>query len=164
LRPATIGLRDAGHEDREFIFRLYASTRAEEMALVQWDETQKEHLLRSQCGLQTAHYLHHYPNASFLIIVDSGTPIGRLYVDRTAEDIHILDIALIPERRGQGLGTGFLRELVSEADESGKTITLYVEKFNPAQRLYQRLGFAVAKDEEVYWMLVRPAGVSGAPQ
>jgi ribosomal protein S18 acetylase RimI-like enzyme len=148
-------LRQETAEDREFVCVLYAGTRAEEMALVPWSDAQKEAFLRSQYELQTAHYRHHYPQAAFLIIVDSEMPIGRLYVDRTPEDIHILDISLISERRGQGLGTEFLRELIVEADASGKTVSLYVEKFNPAQRLYQRLGFVAVKDEGVYWMLIR---------
>lgn len=123
--------------------------------MVPWDDAQKEAFLRSQWELQTAHYRRHYPQAAFLVVLDHDTRIGRLYVDRTPEDIHILDIAVVPERRGHGLGTVLMRELITEADASRKTVTLYVEKFNPAQRLYQRLGFLQVKDEGVYWMLVR---------
>lgn len=159
-----VQFREELPEDQEFLYRLYASTRATEMALVPWDAPQKESFLRSQFQLQSAHYHRHYPAASFFLIMDGSLPIGRLYVDRQPDDIHVLDIAVIPERRGEGIGTALLKAILAEAEESHRTVTLYVEQFNPAQRLYQRLGFQPVRDEGVYWMMRWAGGRSGAAE
>jgi len=82
-------------------------------------------------------------------------------IDRRRGEIHILDIALVPERRGEGIGTALLKQLLVEAEESGKVVILYVEQFNPAQGLYRRLGFQPVKDEGVYWMMQWSSGRSG---
>jgi ribosomal protein S18 acetylase RimI-like enzyme len=90
------------------------------------------------------------------VIVADGTPIGRLYVARWPGDIRIVDIALMPEHRGSGLGTRLLRELFAEADATRRKVSIHVEVFNPARRLYERLGFVQAGDRGVYLLMERP--------
>jgi ribosomal protein S18 acetylase RimI-like enzyme len=85
-----------------------------------------------------------------------GEPAGRLYVHRGDREIRIVDIALVPEHRGSGVGTSLLRDLLAEADAGGKSVTIHVERMNPALRLYERLGFSVAEDKGVYLFLERP--------
>jgi hypothetical protein len=41
-------------------------------------------------------------------------------------------------------------DLMDEAAAVGKPLTIYVEKFNPAMRLYRRLGFETVEDKGVY--------------
>jgi len=132
--------------------------------MVSWSAAEIESFLRSQFALQTAHYRTHYPGASYLLICDGDEPIGRFYVDRSLEDIHVLDITLVPERRGQGIGSGILGDLLTEASASGKKVSLYVEKFNPARRLYARMGLRQVRDEGVYWLLESGGADSGAAQ
>ena len=84
-----------------------------------------------------------------------GEPAGRLYVHRGPSEIRIVDIALLPEHRGGGIGTSLLEELSAEADAAGKSLTIHVERMNPALRLYDRLGFSVAEDKGVYLLLER---------
>lgn len=149
--------------DAEFLFLLYASTREEELAVVEWEKSAKETFLRSQFKLQSTHFREHYPEASFEIIQLDGRAIGRLYVYREGPEIHILDIALLPEARGQGIGTAFLRQILQEGRDKQRAVTLYVEKFNRAQQLYARLGFQQIEDEGVYWKLEwRPESSSPA--
>ena len=135
---------------------MYASTRAEELAVVPWDDAQKDAFLRMQFDAQDAWWRENYAEASFDVILADGEPAGRLYVHRGPSEIRIVDIALLPEHRGGGIGTSLLRELFTEADESGKSVTIHVERMNPALRLYERLGFAVAEDKGVYLFLERP--------
>jgi ribosomal protein S18 acetylase RimI-like enzyme len=89
------------------------------------------------------------------VIAVDGEPVGRLYVHRGPSEIRIVDIALLPEHRGDGLGTLLLRDLLAEADAAGKSVTIHVERMNPALRLYERLGFSVAEDKGVYLFLER---------
>jgi ribosomal protein S18 acetylase RimI-like enzyme len=144
-------------EDEAFLAKLYASTRAGEMALTGWDAAQQEAFLRQQFQFQTTHYRKHYGDASFRIILRDDAPIGRLYVHFGAQEIRLMDIALLPEHRGAGLGGSILENLLREAAQLGKTVTLHVERFNPALRLYQRLGFRVIEDQQInFYMEWRP--------
>src|SRR5207244_12709415 len=98
-----------------------------------------------------------YGDASFDVILVDGEPAGRLYVHRGPSEIRIVDVALLPEQRGSGGGTRLLGDLLAEADEASKSVTIHVERMNPALRLYERLGFALAEDKGVYLFLERPA-------
>jgi len=133
-------------EDQEFLAKLYATTRDIEMALTGWDTSRKEAFLRMQFQLQTTHYRKYYPDASFRIILRDNLPVGRIYLHYGAKEIRLMDIALLPEYRGSGIGGAILANLLAEAAQSGKSVTLHVEPFNPALRLYQRLGFKTIED------------------
>ena len=145
-----IELLPAEPGDREFLYRVYASTRTEELAVVGWDEAQKDAFLRAQFDAQDRWYRDNYTRATFEVIAVDGEPAGRLYLHRGESEIRIVDIALLPEHRGNGVGSSLLRDLLTEADGAGKRVTIHVERFNPALRLYERLGFAVAVDKGVY--------------
>jgi len=119
------------------------------MALTGWTEEQKEAFLHQQFQFQTLHYRRYYTAASFDLILEDDRPIGRIYVHRGQDDIRLMDIALLPEYRGAGIGSWIIRNLLAEAVRSKKPVTLYVEPYNPAARLYQRLGFRIVEQREV---------------
>jgi ribosomal protein S18 acetylase RimI-like enzyme len=146
-------LRAATPEDEQFLRAVYAGTRAEELARVPWSDEQKRAFTDMQFAAQDADYRRHYPTAQYSIIEVQGVPVGRLYVDRCEKVIRIIEIALLPEHRRAGIGTKLLRELQDEARTAGKALTIHVEKFNPALRLYQRLGFQQIEDKGVYLFL-----------
>ena len=146
-------LRRATAEDAEFLGAVYASTRAAELAVTDWSAEQKTQFCRQQSTAQDAHYRQHYPTAEFSIVEREGAAVGRLYVDRWEREIRIMDIALLPAHRGSGIGTALLRELQEQARAAGKALSIHVEKFNPALRLYERLGFTVREDKGVYLLL-----------
>lgn len=148
------GLRPAGPDDAELLYRVYASTREEELAVVPWDASAKEAFLRMQFAAQHSHYHATYPAARYDLIVDGGEVLGRLYVDRGAQAWLVLDLALLPEHRGKGTGTHLLTWLQAQAAAAGAPVRMHVERFNnPAQRLYDRLGFRQIADEGVYLLL-----------
>jgi ribosomal protein S18 acetylase RimI-like enzyme len=144
-----ITFRPEQPEDEPFLSRLYASTRTEEMALTGWPAEQQEAFLRQQFQFQTLHYRAYYNGASFEIILQDQRPVGRIYIHRGAEEIRLMDIALLPEFRGAGIGTWIMRNLLDESARSQKPVTLHVEPYNPAVRLYQRLGFRVVEQRGV---------------
>jgi len=127
-----------------------ASTRTEELALVDWDEAQKAAFLHMQFAAQHQFYQEHYAKTDFLIMLRDAVPVGRLYVARWQDEIRIVDIALLPPYRNAGIGTTILRDLLTEAAVAHKPVRIHVEKFNPALRLYERLGFAPIADKGVY--------------
>ena len=153
ITPAGVGLRPIADADHGFLRRLYASTREEEMALVDWPEEHKAEFLRSQFEAQHAYYREHFAAAEFSIIERRGEPIGRLYLDRRADEHRLIDIALLPECRGQGLGGQMMRGILEEARAAGKKVRIHVERFNPALRLYDRLGFEKIEDQGPYYLM-----------
>ena len=118
-----------------------------------WSEEQKAAFLQHQFTAQDAHYRKHYPTAEFSVIEDDGLPIGRLYVDRWTREIRIMDIALLPGHRRKGTGTLLIAALQEEARATAKALSIHVEKFNPAMRLYERLGFKPIEDKDVYVLM-----------
>jgi ribosomal protein S18 acetylase RimI-like enzyme len=143
-------LRPERPDDYEFMADLYASTRAEEMQLVDWSEQQKRAFLRSQFDAQTAHYRTHYNAAEFWIIERNGERAGRLYLHYRPDDLRIVDIALRPEFRGQGIGGAILNQLLGAAQHGGYGLSIHVERNNPAMRLYNRMGFRKIDEHGIY--------------
>ena len=147
------GLRPAGSGDAELLYRIYASTREDELAVVPWQAAQKEAFLRMQFAAQDRYYHATFPAASYDLIVSGEEVLGRLYVDRGEPAWLVLDIALLPEHRGRGIGARLLSDVLAEARAAAKPVQIHVERFNPAQRLYDRLGFRQIADEGVYLRL-----------
>lgn len=150
---AAVALRSVGPADGDFLFRVYASTREEELAPIPWTEDQKRAFLLQQFGAQSADWSQNCPGPDFQIIEVDGTPAGRFYLDRGPEEIRLVDIALLPEYRRAGIGAALIRGLLAEATKAGLPVTLHVEVFNPARRLYERLGFEAVEDRGVYVLM-----------
>jgi ribosomal protein S18 acetylase RimI-like enzyme len=159
MRPS---LRPAAKADLAFMMQLYASTRAAELALVPWDGATKRSFVEHQFTAQDLHYRRQHPDARFDVVEVDGERAGRLVVDRRDEAIHIVDIALLPEFRGRGIGTLLLRSLLEEADTRGVKASMTSERTNAALRLYRRLGFVPIADDGVYLTLERPPAAESA--
>ena len=149
----SLTLRPITPDDEPFLYRVYAGTREDELAPLSWDEAQKQAFLTMQFTAQHRYYQEQYPEAAFQIILLEGRPVGRLYVARWPDEIRIVDIALLPDYRSAGIGTSLLKDLLAEAESAGKPVRIHVERFNPARRLYDRLGFTQIADRGVYLLL-----------
>lgn len=145
-----ITLRSASPEDEEFLHQLYASTRAEEVALFGWDAAQAAAFLQMQFRAQTQSYRLQFPAAATQIVLEDGAAIGRLVTHRTAAEILLLDIALLPAWRKRGIGTQLIQSLQAEAAQAGIGVQLFVQATNRSQHLYQRLGFVPVDEPGVY--------------
>jgi ribosomal protein S18 acetylase RimI-like enzyme len=143
-------LRRAGAEDAELLLRVYRATRAEELAVVPWTDAEREAFLRQQFTAQDAYWRQLRPRTRRYVVEVGGRGAGRLYVDRTAQEIRIVDIALLPEFRGAGVGTALLRGVLAEGEAAGLPVTIHVERGNRARRLYGRLGFERVADAGAY--------------
>ena len=155
-----VTLRPITDADMDFLHRLYATTREDELKQVDWTDEQKAVFVSHQFHAQHQYWQENYTDTSWDLIVADGEPIGRLYVARWPDDIRIVDIALMPEHRGGGVGTRLLREVLAEGEATGRKVSIHVEIYNPARRLYERLGFVQAGDRGVYLLMERyPAAV-----
>jgi len=144
---STISTRPVQRDDATLLLELYASTRAEELALVPWTDEQRQAFVRLQFAAQQDHYRKQYPLAIHEIVLVNERPIGQLYVARLEHEMRIIDFTIMPDQRNAGVGSVLLRRLLNEAGLAARVVRIYVEDFNPSLRLFERMGFkAVAKE------------------
>ncbi len=146
---SAITLRPVSDDDHDLLLRIYAASREIELSMVPWDAEVKRTFIEHQLNAQTAYYREHYADATHDLILLNGKPAGRLYVDRRPETIAILDITVLPEYRKRGIGTTLIKQLRDEAGASGRRVTVYIETFNPSQKLFRDLGFDAIAEEGV---------------
>lgn len=148
--PFPLRLREAGPEDTAFLRRVYADSRASELARTNWSESQKAAFCDSQFDAQDRHYRQHYANARFDVLEHAGVPVGRVYLHETPSELRLMDIALLGEHRGRGFGRSVMNALLSEARAGRKLVTLHVEADNFARAWYERLGFVEVEERGPY--------------
>jgi ribosomal protein S18 acetylase RimI-like enzyme len=81
-----------------------------------------------------------HPIGAVWIRLFSSENQGYGYVDNNCPE---LSIAVLPNYRNHGLGTGLLERMIAEAGRSYSAVSLSVSLDNPAKRLYERLGFEI---------------------
>lgn len=138
------------------MLRVYASVREPELEASGLPREQWGAFIEHQFEAQSQAYAK-YPGTSFKVVLVDGEPAGRLIVARWPEELRVVDIALLPEFRGRGIGESLMREVIEEAEERGVKASIHVERLNPAQHLYTRLGFRMVSETGIYLLLERPA-------
>lgn len=147
---ARVAVRPVEAGDAGFLRQVYSASRAGELALVNWTLDQKDAFLNMQLMAQEHHYRGQYPNADRWVVLVDGEPAGRYYVDRDRDRILIVDIALLPQHRGQGVGTSLLEATLKDARAARLPVVLHVEVSNPAAGLYRRLGFTKTAEQGIH--------------
>jgi ribosomal protein S18 acetylase RimI-like enzyme len=152
---ATFGIsfRPLAETDLPFVEALYISTRLEEVAVTGWPMAQQLAFLTQQFQAQHSHYSIHYADMEWLIVEQGGAAIGRLYLAEWPDQLRVVDISLMPDSRGRGIGAALMRDVLALGRAKGKAVSIHVEKNNPARHLYDRLGFAFVEDKGVYDLL-----------
>jgi hypothetical protein len=140
----SVRLRPITERDEEFLFRVYASTRLEELAPTGWSGEQIEAFLRMQFSLQHTQYMENYKGADFSVILLGDVPVGRLYVKRTGSEMRVID-------------GGLMREIVGQADTKKLIVSLHVEMNNPVLPFYKTLGFMEKAIRGIYYYMERDA-------
>lgn len=155
LKTAKIILAPATEADLKFVENVYISTRIDEFAMIGWDEEQLRQFLAMQNNIQKQAYSHQFPDAENLIICLEKEKIGRLIVNRNTNELRLVDISLLPQFQNLGVGTKIIKDLLNEAKEKKLPLTLTVARNNPAAfRLYQKLGFQITGEDEMYISMV----------
>lgn len=149
IRPAVLP------DDEDFLRELYFSTR-DDLLLLPLDPTQKHAFIAMQYTAQKQQYAAQYPDAKHDLILRDGIPAGRMLVDRRPGGIYLVDISLLAECRGMGVGTVIMKRLVAEAEDTASVLSLHVMKTNPAARLYLRMGFKVTAEDGFYLEMKKP--------
>jgi GNAT superfamily N-acetyltransferase len=164
LAAQGIGLRPITNKDLPFLCRVYSSTRMDELAVTNWTSQQKEAFLAAQFEAQHQHYQSHYNQTAYWIILRKGEELGRLYLAHWETELRIVDIALLPSYRKQGIGSTIIEAILQEGERLALPVRIHVEIFNPALRLYKRLGFEQIEDKGVYYFLEKQPNVGHAAE
>lgn len=152
--PLAVALRPQGADDLPFMRTLYLSHRWEEMSATGWPEATRRAFLEDQFRLQWLHYSNHYNQADFLVVELDGQPAGRLYLyNAHPTELRIVEIGLMPEWRGHGVGGALLRAVQEYAGQAGKFCSINVEQSNKARHLYERLGFRKISENGPYMLM-----------
>lgn len=136
-------LRPACAEDEGVLFDVFSSTWQHAVATMP-DPAIRRHFLRIQYTSQEGRFASRYPALERYVVVADAEPVGRLYLQWTDDTLHIVDVALLPPYRHQGLGTRLTTELMEQAAARGCRVALRVDRAEPGiARLYTRTGFRI---------------------
>ena len=95
------------------------------------------------------------PGVSFCFLAHDaeGRPIGFCSFWRVLDELHINNLAVVPEQRRTGVASALLRFVLDEGARLGAIrATLEVRRSNdPARYLYERFGFTVAGVRRAYY-------------
>ncbi|ABE35718.1 acetyltransferase domain protein [Paraburkholderia xenovorans LB400] len=139
-------LRPALDTDEAFLFELRKATMTEHLARVGEPSDDIEHRAR---------LLHRYDTARVICI--DGEPAGLLKAHRTQTEWVVVQLQIMPSLQGRGIGERALQSVLRAAQADALPVTLKVLKGNPAQRLYERLGFEiVGADDRQFYMRRAP--------
>jgi GNAT superfamily N-acetyltransferase len=151
-----LALRPARAEDVAFLFELFLDARAVEFSHLPLHGAERHLLMRMQFEAQQRGYAIRFPASEDAIVWCGTRPVGRLWLMRTQDEIRVLDVALLSEKRGAGIGSSLLRQVLQE----GKPVRLSVARTNlRAFELYRRLGFVIAGQNDVFLEMENRAGV-----
>lgn len=160
----SIHLYKVGKEE-ELMFRIFKETRAGFQCTDVLGEEGREQILRQQFAIEGKQYYKMYPHAVRSFIMINDIPVGQLLACEQENYLRIIDIGLLEEYRGAGIGSFLIEGLIKDMSLKGKGITLQVSWFNRrAYQFYIRCGFRVTKKLDVaYEMEYKPSGVSQLP-
>jgi hypothetical protein len=165
MTPGASILTPVSSSDEPFLVELYASTRAEEMALVPWDGEQKRLFLQMQFEAQNQYYRERYPNASFDLIRRDDCPVGRLYLAELADEIRIIDLTFLPAHFDPQVFEALIKEILQEGAQVGKPVRIYLENYSPQTEIFVRLGFQKIDEQGIYFLWQRdPADLTADAQ
>jgi ribosomal protein S18 acetylase RimI-like enzyme len=134
-------------KDQPFIEQVYRSTREKELSSTNWPEEQKKRFVIMQSMAQELEYKNKFGNATYQLIHYKKKPAGRLYLWEKDREVRVIDITLLPEFQGKGIGKNILTDIIKKAHEKRKIVCLHVAPANPAKKLYERLGFKTIRNE-----------------
>lgn len=158
-----VALRAIGPGDEDWLHAIFNATRDTERQLLAWPHEAWQAFVAQQSAWQQAQYQAQCQNPAFDLVLLHGQVAGRLYVDRRRDEIRVVDIALLPAFRGQGIGRRLLEALVAESDACGQPLALQVARHNPILAYYQRLGMQVQDDLGAHLCLRRPCSTATVP-
>lgn len=132
------------------LFALFAEEKAAELAPLGLSAEQLQPLLEMQYRGREFSYSQAAANlADDVLCLSDGTAVGRILIDRRADGIRVMDVAVLAAYRNRGIGTQALEQVQQAAQKASLPVRLRVMKQSAAGRLYKRLGFAAVSSDAI---------------
>jgi len=144
IESSSFRLRAAGPGDEAFLYEMFVASREREFGPLpaeMRDTIAREQFAILQNGVKTDH-----PDAQQFVVIAPNTSgdveirVGMLLLAEHPDALWVIDLALDPAHRNRGFGSAILRSLMESCRRSGKIMKGSVTPYNPARRLYARLG------------------------
>jgi GNAT superfamily N-acetyltransferase len=149
-----VARRPAWTPDAAFLRELYLTSRPD---LADWDDEARETFVDLQLRARQHDWEAAYPGSTDEVIVVEGAPAGRIWTAFVPGACVVVDLALLPQHRRQGLGIEVMGEVLAEADRQGIPVRATVERTNrPVRSLCARLGFVETGGDEIHLRIERP--------
>lgn len=143
-------LRAVDPSDDTFLYEVFATTWESEVAALP-NQNLARHVLRIQHIAQERRFASRYPGHQRLVVTTrEGERAGRLYLLRSGSALQVVDLTLLPEFRGAGLGTHVLRQLMALAEAEELPIAARVSRSNTrVTDACARLGFELVDVDDL---------------
>ncbi len=143
INPADISIRPATDRDEPFLKQVHEAARLWEFeVLLQTGQEELYHkVVAQQYRSQLQSYEADFPQAHYAVIQWTDRPIGRLYLNYREDEVRVLDIGILPEYRGHGIGEIVLKGICIEAGLRRVPVRLHVHYLSRARAFYQSVGF-----------------------
>jgi ribosomal protein S18 acetylase RimI-like enzyme len=139
-------------KDNEFLLRVFKESRPDLNLINDISEEQRESIILEQFKMEKQQLEQIYPNAEFSIIKLNEEPIGRIYIYYGETTNRIVEIGLLEDYRGLGIGQRLMTTVIGNATKMKKNVRLQVAWFNQrAYKFYERIGFKVIENQEVFF-------------
>jgi ribosomal protein S18 acetylase RimI-like enzyme len=135
--PVEIQLRQAGSQERDWLFALHAAAFRDyvEQRYGYWDDVEQRVLFDRRD-----------PRNTIEIISSGGIDVGACHWRLEDDHVYIELLEVHPDHQNRGIGTAVLSKQLARSDWPA-TIRLSTRQGNPARHLYERLGFRVDQEE-----------------
>ncbi len=141
MTDSTITLRPVGSTDEALLLQIFAESHCAGYEQLGLEPSALASLIRMQFQARQAQY-QVYPGGVEYLICRDEVVLGNCWLSDTAEQLRVLDIAVLAEHRRQGVARVVLGQICARASAAGKPVRLSVWHQNiPALELYRAFGF-----------------------
>lgn len=141
---------EPSHEN--FLLKLFTECRPDLALIIDVSKKQKASIISQQFTMEQQQLIQMYPDAELNIVMFNKEPVGRLYVHHGETADRILEIGLLEQYRGRGIGGKLVTTVIENAAKIGKTVRLQVVWFNQgAYAFYEKVGFQVIENRDVFY-------------
>ena len=138
-----MGFRQATDDDADLLYAMHMATMKDYVDQTWgWDD-----------AFQASVFRKNYVPAQIQIITLDDKDIGMISLEERYDDTFLRAIEIHPAHQGQGRATRIIHQIITDSVSKQKPVLLYVLKVNPAEKLYERLGFSVIEETETHFIM-----------
>lgn len=152
ISEGIISLHKVELKHNDFLLKVFKESRPELDYIHGLGEEEKSAIVFQQFTIESQQLMQIYPDAELNIVMLNEEPVGRIYVYHGEKADRIIEIGLLAEYRGKGIGKKLIIEVIKNSKKAGKNVRLQVAWFNEkAYSFYKKVGFHIIENNEVFF-------------